>query len=262
MQVLRNIFSDAGEKIKRATMGLAPSLHLDELGGGASKWQEAQLIIFINPNNSQDKAIGKSLEGHKSLATAPILSYREDDIPKNTRNPRIMLNSAADEKLYLKELKEANDALDKESRIKQEHNSIYFSAILAAMRISNQNTNINLQNIKDATRGIKDIIQTGNCSDDRPLNTIPNEPQEFAIAYEKLDYVKAAKKRFKEALAQVQEILNQKEESDLAILSHALKAHTTRQKILIVHYSSDEYLSGLRNICKELNVSYALIKPA
>ncbi|MFZ4085844.1 MAG: hypothetical protein ACOYK1_09995 [Vampirovibrionia bacterium] len=261
MQVLRNIFSDAGAKIKRATTGLAPSLHLDELGG-ASKWQEAQLIIFINPNNSQDRAIGKSLESHKSLVTAPILSYREGHIPKSIRNPKIILNSEADEKLYLKELKEASDALDQESRIRQEHNSIYFSATFAALRISNQNTLISLQNLNDATSDIKDITRTGNCSDNAPLKRIPNEPEEFAKAYENLDYVKAAQQRFHTALDNAQEILKQKDESDIEILDHALKAHTTRQKILIVHDTSDEYLLGLRNICKELNVSYALIKPA
>ena len=261
MQILQTIFSNATKKITRATAGLPSSLHLNELWG-TNKWQQAQLIIFINPQHKYDNAIGKSLKDHKSLATAPVLCYREDDIPKNTRNPIIILNSEADEKLFQKELNEASANLEQESHIRQEYNSIYFSATLAAMKISDHNTRINLKNIKNAVKDFKEIFETGNCSDAAPLKTIPNEPQEFAIAYKELAHVKAAEQRFNEAVAQAQEILNQKQGSDLGILSHALKTHSTQQKVLILNRHTDKYLSGLKNICQELNISYALIKPA
>lgn len=261
MQILQTIFFNATEKITRATAGLPSSLRLNELEN-TDNWQKAALIIFINPQHKYDNAIGKSLKDHKSLVTAPILCYREDDIPKSTRNPRIILNSEADEKLFQQEINKANNELQEASQMKQEYDGPYFSATLAAMKISDHNTRINLKNIQSAVKGFKEIFETGNCSDAAPLKTIPNEPREFAIAYKELAYVKAAEQRFNEALAQAQEILKQKQENDLGILSHALETHTTQQKVLILNGHTDKYLSGLRNICQELNISYALIKPA
>lgn len=261
MQILQTILSNAAKKITGATPGLPPSLYLAELEN-TNKWQQAQLIIFINPQHKHDNVINKILQSHKSLATAPILSYKEGDIPPNARNPRIILNSAADEKLFQQEIHEARRELDEAREVMQEYDAIQFSATLAAMKISGLNTNINLQNIKNATKDIKGLVSIGNCSDAEPLKTIPNEPQEFAIAYRKLAYVKAAEKRFDAALDKGNEILEQKNESDLAILSHALEKHTTKQKVLILHGHTSEYFKGLKDLCQGLNVSYALIKPA
>lgn len=261
MQILQTIFPNATKKNHGATTGLPSLLHLAELEN-THKWQEANLIIFINPQHQYDKAISNTLQNHKSLATAPILSYKEGDIPPNARNSKIILNSEADEKLFQQEINEASTELDKAHEVKREYDAIYSSATFAAMRISNLNTSINIKNIGNATKELEELIQTGNCSDAGPLKTIPNEPQEFAIAYKELAYVKAAERRFDKALDNAQEILKQKEESDLTVLSHALETHTTNQKVLILHGHTDEYLSGLRNICQELKISYALIRPA
>lgn len=240
--------------------GLLPPLQVSD--SCSNKWQNAELIILINPNNSKSEKFNQSLIVSR-LQNLPILSYYNEDLEKTkVLKPSIILSSEGDEKLFQEKLRKAGQELDSSLKKDAEIQRIISSARFAAIHIARLNQGIELSNINNAQNDLRDLMKGNNYPNQTDKNKarITNEPFEFLEAYEQMPQVKEVKENLDNAIKIGEQVLEEKKNADLETLAHALINHSSEQKILVLYTKpTDEFLKGMKALCKNQNMSYAVI---